>query len=89
MNPCESILPDAELFETLRIHLRNGREALIGLLRCLYQVEQRKLHLKRGVSSLVGFCQLLGFSECESWRRDIANSGKGQRSDGNEYGNSA
>jgi hypothetical protein len=63
-------LSDAELLaETIRL-ARTERDATVALIRCLIEVEARRLHLAQGRSSLFTYCtQVLHLSEHAAYRR--------------------
>src|SRR5687768_15350195 len=67
-------LSDAELLEELSRVMGRGRRALAELLAHLCEVEDRRLHLDAGYSSMFTYCTVrLGLSEDEAYRRiDVA-----------------
>ena len=63
-------LSDAALLLGLSQSLRSSRHAVAEVVAHLGEVEERRLHLLGGHSSLFGYClSQLGMSEDEAWRR--------------------
>ena len=60
MNLFDEAPSDATVFEDLRGYLTGGREALIGLLRCLHLVEERRLYLQKGTTFAVRLLSSFG-----------------------------
>src|SRR5688572_29040632 len=65
---------DRELLEGLRARIGNGRQLMAEVLAHLAEVEERRLHLQAGYSSMFAYCvSRLGMSEDEACRRiDVA-----------------
>src|SRR5688572_6442838 len=65
---------DRELLEGLRERVGNGRQLIAEVLAHLGEVEERRLHLLAGYSSMFSYCvSRLGMSEDEACRRiDVA-----------------
>jgi len=63
-------LSDAELVESLRALEARQRETMAAIVAHLVEIEERRLHLRLGYSSLFDYCQrALGLSEDEAYRR--------------------
>ena len=65
---------DRELLEGLKVRVGNGRQLMAEVLAHLGEVEERRLHLEAGYSSMFAYCvSRLGMSEDEACRRiDVA-----------------
>ena len=65
---------DRELLEGLKVRVGNGRQLMAEVLAHLGEVEERRLHLRAGYSSMFAYCvSRLGMSEDEACRRiDVA-----------------
>lgn len=64
---------DRELLASLESLCRRERELTLDVLRHLNEVEERKLHLRLGYSSMFGYCtQALRYSESAAGRRIAA-----------------
>ena len=64
-----SQLNDAALLAAILNNVQDNRAALLQLLRYLGEVDARKLYARQGHASLFVFCQKLGFSESEAYKR--------------------
>jgi 5-methylcytosine-specific restriction endonuclease McrA len=63
-------LSDDELLRSISLTVGNERRCLAQMVAHLAEVEERRLHLKIGCSSLFDYCRRrLGFSEGEAFRR--------------------
>ncbi len=63
-------LSDAELVESLRALEAQQRGTMAAIVGHLIEIEERRLHLRLGYSSLFDYCQrALGLSEDEAYRR--------------------
>src|SRR6187431_1098119 len=66
-------LSDSELVESLRDLEKRHRQTMAAIITHLIEIEERRLHLRLGYSSLFDYCQrALGLSEDESYRRMTA-----------------
>jgi hypothetical protein len=64
---------DRELLAAVATLVGSGRELTAKLVACLAEVEDRRLHLQAGFSSMFEFCtRQLGMSEGEAFRRLLA-----------------
>jgi len=63
-------LSDAELVDSLRALEARQRETMAAIVAHVVEIEERRLHLRLGYSSLFDYCQrALGLSEDEAYRR--------------------
>src|SRR6187431_1906781 len=63
-------LSDSELVDSLRNLETRHRQTMAAIVAHLIEMEERRLHLRLGYSSLFDYCQrALGLSEDESYRR--------------------
>jgi hypothetical protein len=68
-----SLLPDDALLSGIELAVGDARQILVHLLACLGEIEERRLELRRGYSSLFEFCTThLGMSPGEAQRRIVA-----------------
>lgn len=70
-------LANPALLEGLQAALKDSRGALVSLLLYLAEIEERRLHLAGGFTSMFAYLIGLGFSEGESWKRlTVARAGR-------------
>ena len=62
---------DADLLAALSQSVHNSRAALVKLLGYLGEVDARRLYAREAFPSLFAFCQSLGFSESEAYKRCV------------------
>ena len=63
-------LPDKDLEASLKSLRKREKDILTGILEHLREIETRRIHAKRGYSSMFAYCKAeLNYSEGEAYRR--------------------